>query len=273
VHCLDFRDVLFRLECGFDIAIDKISVVMEAGTPATTFLQVVFRLVFCLFQCICALSLRARLGERSWKSARIEQKLIILLMCSALLADDPLFVIQSYFPCVFLNTVTGFFEMVFACFLRVHMVILFKRLVDQNRPVRLKNFASEICLFFLLFAGELFQSKVARVLIQILFIVRLIVVIVRAGNSLDQTDVFTFYTYRLIVMVTFCALTAANVLDKFVDYVANTSAVFVIGIVTANSYALILAYFHWPYEIAWDETLVPEGDNTPQDLFGLDDGE
>lgn len=246
-----------------------VKILFQIGNPEFVLYQIVFRILFSV-TIICFLVLMLmRLKTTKFNYWHLEQKLTLGLLSIVALYDNPLYGLKiftwskNYFIDAFFRGLTIFFSIFFiyalldslrfknretsgwfffqkflvAGFLGILFIIEGYVKVSLN----IGDFRSVQSLKFLI---QHLQSIILPTL-QIASLY-LIFIIILAFKEVDPTEKYKLNLYVLTFVV---CLLSGLVCYQYQD---NNSLIFTVQYVIINLFAILMSYYHWPYEVKKD---------------------
>lgn len=270
---IEFNIKINKTRKGFPFP--GIVITTTIGVHDHTIFQIYFRLIFSVFSIIFMITLLVRLKPVQIRYWHLEQKLTVPLLALAFLYNNPFYIIQAYRPSkiwIFYNTIiSGLFTSYFKFF----VLVLFDSLRYKNRKTDNCFFAPKIALMLLLFFfssshgvtddvlafkgspqyGNFFE-KLFRICENILSLTYFIWAGITIGYSAYEVDITERYKFNMYLAsggTSLFLLCLVRMLIIGSRHFKFSSIHFVMTYAVENVFVLLMAYFHWPYEVLQDQ--------------------
>jgi hypothetical protein len=267
----------FELRLRFHgLPFSRVIIRMVAGVPDHAIFQIIFRIVFAVFVALFLLFLGMRLRAMPISLWHLEQKLTVPLLVLDLLFSNPFYIIHSYVPSQKLIVLTTIIHSLFTSYFRFFVLVLFDSLRYKNRKTDHCFFLPTVAfvlLFFVIgvvhgasddvasFGGSPLEMNHAESIFDkadtALYIVYLAWVVKCVAHSAAQVDITE--RYKLSMYLAVCGfslfiLGVAQIVFKALNVFSLSSLHFAIVFAVQNVFVLLMAYFHWPYEMLHDQS-------------------
>jgi len=257
------------------------------GNRINTIYELYIRTAFFLISSVFFVSFFLRLRKSNMSQWHIEQLFTLLLAFLQLLYNNPFFYLFIKFP----SYISILFMIIINCslksFLAVYPVLVFDLFRTKNMKTNSLFFKVSffIMCFVAFFSRETYfvfnslniksyDSKLESIFLQIeIFIhsISLFWTIMKVFNSMkyvDSTDLYKFKLYTLTIVPFYCMHCLCFV-SSSLEWLSNSSLVFMLSISPQNIIAMISIYFHWPYEVLNDQEYMDPSQSTNTNDFFL----
>ena len=274
-HTLITYDSLV-LELIFDHAgteFESFTVNFVTGSPEHTVFQVYFRIIFAAIAMLFLVFLLYKLRKLSFKLWHLEQKMTVPLLFLLFLYNDPLYVIHCYYPSIVIVIFDRLVYALFHSYLSFFILVLFDSLRYKNRKTDSCFFVPKITLCILMFifyaAHGIYDElhmyddqsgrdptenalAITELVLYLIFVVFTGFSIIVSGIQVDVTERYKFNIYLSSGIIAVLIMAVAQVLFSM-RFIYGTSLSFVLKFAVENVFTLLMAYFHWPYEVLQDQ--------------------
>lgn len=255
----------------------------RTGNPDHTLTQIFFRTIFLIFDLLFFIILVRKLRSMQMKYWHLEQKLTVPFMFLSVLHNNPLYIYQVYYPSQVLIVFETLMTNIFVAYFRFFVLVLFDSLRYKNRKTSSCFFVPKIIIVLLLFIssvthgiyddisafkGNLIGADNIEVIFRFteiglfaLYLILAIVAIIRAGVKVDITERYKFNMYVASGGTALFLLAIVEIVFRAFDLFKNSSIHFVVNMSVENAFVLLMAYFHWPYEVLDDQTYRNDANN------------
>lgn len=285
---ISYDKLVMTVSCKQKIKAKGLRVTWTYGDPDEPLLQIGFRVIFSLSCLLALIFLVMRLWGTSFKIWHLEQKLTVFLLVVAFLANDPLYFIQALEV-----TKSGvLYDVISSSLFRVYLLFFMLTLFDSLRYKNRKIGSCFLAPKYLFMAASLviecahsfvehsqvyifaeMVSNGSRTLLRVLqwfvtllYMIWMLSSIMKAGYSIDVTERYKFTVYSIVSLFSVVVLVIFQVLDQ-TNAVINTSLGFTMKFAIQNCFVLLMAVFHWPYELLTDSQYRGTGDGEVQNDF------
>jgi hypothetical protein len=271
----DSLDVLLRFESP---RFSRVVIQSATGVPDHTLFQLYFRLIFAVFALAFLAFLSLRLGPMPIALCHLEQKITIPLLVLNVLFANPFYAIQAFRPSQFLIVVGTIAHALFSSYFRFFVLVLFDSLRYKNRKTNMCFFVPKIGFAVVQFVvavthgvsddvvsfgdspsernhSKNFFEKVEGML-YVVYITWTIIAVIRASAQVDVTERYKFRMYLASAGFSLLSLGVVQIVFKRLDLFSQSSLHFAISFAVQNVFVLLMAYYHWPYEMLHDQTYV-----------------
>ena len=277
-HYPDYDEIIvsIKLKRDMNLPILGTSITWEYGNDSQPVFQIYCRALFCVICFIAFFMLCRRLCEIQFNNWHLEQKLTVILVLFCILADDPLYVVQVLSPSPYFAFFTLFMECLFFSYFRFFIISLFSSLCYKNRSLPNCFFFPKVifmildCLIDLAYSvltsneipDEYFPFDISenveyilylsKTIVLVIFVIWSIYSIMSASLYIDVTEKYKFRVYIICSIIALIQLVAVHIIDKL-DLFKNTSFIFMTTFAVQNFYVILMAVFHWPFEMITDQ--------------------
>jgi hypothetical protein len=270
---IDYDRIVLTVRFSRADNISGIRAIWTTGDLDQPLIQSSFRLLYSISILVALVLLMWRLRNMSFKIWHLEQKLTLFLLVFAFFADDPLDFIEQLEVTAFAVYYDILSSSCFHIYLLFFILVLFDSLRFKNRKTD-SCFCVPKILFFCTFltievihrfggsSGILlwrFNEKnerlvrAGRVLCEVISCVWIMGAVFFAGRFTDVTEQYKFSVYAGVCLVAVTVLGALEFLVKHSIFFQQNSLTFVIPFSVPNFFVLLMAIFHWPYEVLVDQ--------------------
>ena len=277
-HYPDYDEVIVAIKLKKDMnsPIVGSSISWEYGNDSQPIFQICWRVLFCVI-CIIAFSMLCRrLCEIPFNNWHLEQKLTVILVLFCILGDDPFYIAQMFYPSPYFAFFTLFMECLFFSYFRFFIISLFSSLCYKNRALPHCFFIPKVIFMVIdcitdlaysiitsneipdeYFPFEISDSvehflNISKTVLLAIFVLWAIYSIMSASLFIDVTEKYKFRVYIICSIIALVQLIAVYIIDKL-DLFKNTSFVFLTTFAVQNFYVILMAVFHWPFEMITDQ--------------------
>jgi hypothetical protein len=271
------------LTVAADPAYRGIALFVSQGVADQTSFEAYVRVVYAIFGAAAALIWRARLADRALRAWATEQKLTFALVLVGVVANDPLYALHVHWPTrisplVELVAPPLFHGMAYALALLNPDLVLRKSagrsVAGFETLVGILVFVSEtIGNGYRLFWPELPRAAPAgaelcaertRAFAGAVFAAWASVRVASVVRRVDLTERFRSYMYAIASSVVAAHALVVDVLARAFGWFEGSGVEFVTAFAVYNTFALMMLYFHWPYEPVSDMTYEAGGAKRPR---------
>ena len=243
------------------------------GSPEHTTFQMYFRGIFSGIALLFLLFMLYSLRNLEFKLWHLEQKLTIPLLFLLFLYNDPLYIIHCYYPSIVVVIFDRLVYALFHSYLSFFILVLFDSLRYKNRKTDTCFFIPKIILCVLMFTFyaahgiydelHMYDEQTGRdptenalaiteLVLYLSFVVLAGFSIVASGIQVDVTERYKFNIYLSSGIIAVLIMAVAQILFSM-RIIYGTSLSFVLKFATENVFTLLMAYFHWPYEVLQEQ--------------------
>jgi hypothetical protein len=269
----------FELSLRFDgLPFSRVIVRTVAGVTDHTVFQIIFRIVFAVFAALFLLFLGIRLRPMPVSLWHLEQKLTVPLLVLDLLFSNPFFIIHSYIPSQGLIVLTTIIHSLFTSYFRFFVLVLFDSLRYKNRKTDHCFFVPKVAFVLLFFvigvvhgvsddvasfgdsplernhAESVFEK--AETALYIVYLAWVVKCVAHSAAQVDVTERYKFCMYLAACGFSLFILGVLQIVFKAFNLFLLSSVPFAIVFAVQNVFVLLMAYFHWPYEMLHDQSYV-----------------
>ena len=267
---------------------NSINLIEENGFAQNTYFQIYFKLTFALIEIAFLVLFVNRLQMTQFKLWHLEQKLTAPLLLLVILYNNPL----SWFTIAHPTHVTLVLDQIISClftvYFRFFILVLFDSLRYKNRKTDecffIPKIAFSIFNFLVLVSHRIYDvlSSSSQVIHETYSIIDLfetfllVIYLVWVGFSIAvagcQVDITERYKYIIYCVSGLTALTLLALSDIFLGFLGlfeNSALKFVEEYSIMNVFVMLMAYFHWPYEVLHDQNYLV-GDEAAQAAMPAD---
>ena len=245
-----------------------------SGSPEHSIFQIYFRFIFTAIAFLFFVLLLFALRKMEFKYWHLEQKLTIPLLLLLIMYNNPLYIVHCYYPSIIVILFDKFVYGLFHSYLYFFILAIFDSLRYKNRKTDTCFFVPKITLciiMFILYSAHgiydelhmldkdgIIDDKIENILglleliIYLVFSVLVTIYITRAGIQVDVTERYKFYIYFSSGILAVIIIAIAHILSSL-KIINGTSISFVLKYSVENVLTLLMAYFHWPYEVLQDQ--------------------
>ena len=287
-HTLITYDSL-ELNLVFDHAgvdFESFTVNFDTGSPEHTIFQIYFRIIFSAIALLFLVFLLFKLRKLGFKLWHLEQKMTVPLLFLLFLYNDPLYVIHCYYPSIVVVIFDRLVYALFHAYLSFFILVLFDSLRYKNRKTDSCFFLPKITLcviMFIFYAAHGIYDElhmydeqsgrdpienglaITELVFYLVFVVLAAFSIIVSGIQVDVTERYKFNIYLSSGIIAVVIMAIAQVLFSM-KFIYGTSLSFVLKFAVENVFSLLMAYFHWPYEVLQDQQY--DGTQNPQEDQG-----
>lgn len=265
------------------------------GTVQHSYFEIYFRTTFAAIEMLFLVFFIFSLRTVSHSYWHLEQKLTAPLLFLSILNNNPLVYLSVAFP----SQVGLFLEILIKCifstYFRFFILVLFDSLRYKNRKTDKCFFAPKILfstvMFAVMFIYSIFtelsmflpsitqgQSDLigyANIALFGLYLVWATTSTLFAGCQVDITERYKYIIYIISGLSALALLAVSEVLFKVFKYFQDSALQFVEQHSVYNVFSMLMAYFHWPFEILRDQDYI-DGDlqaDLPPQFFVNEDEE
>jgi hypothetical protein len=249
-----------------------------AGVPDHTTFQIILRFVFAVFAALFLTFLGMRLRPMPVGLWHLEQKLTVPLLVLDLLFSNPFYIIHSYVPSQKLILITTIIQSLFTSYFRFFVLVLFDSLRYKNRKTDHCFFLPKIAFVLLFFvigvvhgvsddvasfgdsplernhAEGIFEK--AEAALYIVYLAWVVKCVAHSAAQVDVTERYKFIMYLAASGFSLLILGVVQIVFKALNLFSLSSLHFAIVFAVQNVFVLLMAYFHWPYEMLHDQSYV-----------------
>ena len=277
-HYPDYDEiiVLIRLAKNQSKAIKGTQILWEYGNESQPLLQIFTRCVFVIICMVAFIMLCRRLCVIPCSQWHLEQKLTVILVLTCIFADDPLYILQLIDPTPVGACVEIAMQSFFFAYFRFFIITLFSSLAYKNRSIPSCFFIPKIIFMIIDFVADtlyamLMTNEIPDESIPIeitpemenyLFIIKSVIIgiftlwaifsIIRANLFIDVTEKYKFRVYIICSIIALIHLVAVLIVEK-IGLFNDTSLIFLTTFAIQNYYVILMAVFHWPFEMITDQ--------------------
>ncbi|EAX96197.1 hypothetical protein TVAG_000260 [Trichomonas vaginalis G3] len=285
---LNFDSIHF--ECTIDVPPMYTSLTLRFvhGFTQYTIFQIYFKLIFALIELIFLVLFVLRLSTAQFKYWHLEQKLTCPLLLLSFLYNN---IFEFFFVKHKSNSVVLLEILVnslFSAYLKFFILVLFDSLRYKNRKTDKCFFVPKIILCSIIYLADVvseigftvFDKKIIfmayfNIVLFCGYIVWCIFCIIVASIQVDITERYKYIIYLVSGSVSIALIFLYGVIFSFLPKFKDSALRFVGVYSIQNVFVLLMAYFHWPYEVLHDQDYV-NGDNaqegaTPAEFFVNDE--
>lgn len=281
-----------ELELIFDHAdVDYKSFTVEfiTGSVDHTMFQIYFRIAFAVLTFVLLCLLMYSLRKLEVKLWHLEQKMTIPLLVLLILYNDPLYIFHCYTPSIVIVILDRIVYAVFHAYLSFFILVLFDSLRYKNRKTDTCFFIPKVVLcltMMIMYAAHgiydelhMYDDATGRdptesalsfteLALYLVFVVYATVSIIISSIKVDVTERYKFNIYLSSGIIAVAIMAIAQVLFSF-KFVYGTSLSFVLKFAAENVFTMLMAYFHWPYEVLQDQQVesIQETQDAPKEFF------
>jgi hypothetical protein len=250
-------------------AFTKIALLSSAGSPEYTTFHIYFRSVYSVIEIVVLILFFTKSGLGPFATWTREQRLTVRLLGIASIANNPIYFLNVRYPHPASGVVEALLEPSFHLTVLFMSLVVFDSLMERNVKsdrfglVRiiwvLPVFVCQVLIGCYSFRVSFLEPEVpptrnaellrnGEAMAYALFILCSLANVGRVICSLDVTEKFKFALYlsASILLMTYAAFVCLNAWFKFFD---NDNVNWVLSFAAHNMFALMMAYFHWPYEL------------------------
>ena len=290
-HTVITYDTL-ELTLMFDHASEVFSsftIYFQTGSSDHTYFQIYFRIVFTTITFAFLVLLLFSLRKLEVKLWHLEQKMTVPLLLMLILYNNPLQVLHFYSPSIVLAIFDRLVYALYHAYLYFFILVLFDSLRYKNRKTDTCFFIPKVILcitLFILYAAHGIYDELhmydeetgrdptetslsfAQLVCFLVFCAYSILSIVVSGVKVDVTERYKFNIYFSSGLITVIIMTIAQILFSM-KFMYGSSLSFVLKFASENIFALLMAYFHWPYEVLQDQQYdgAQENQDAPEEFF------
>jgi hypothetical protein len=200
-----------------------------------------------------------------------------LLMLLGIFMNNPFhfMFVRSSIP--FLMVVESILGSVFDIFLKYFSLVLFDSLRFKNRKIGEYFYTPKLIFFMFFFVANCeeclttfgrfqrigatsvswFETAImsARAVFEGAFVGWLALSMFRSSREMDVTESYKFSLYSVLCLATIVTLFLNELVDQFFTFSERSALCFVARITAQNLFILLMALFHWPYELMSDQYL------------------
>ena len=286
---IDFDTITFYATVDSVKGFSSINLVEEHGFSQHTVFQIYFKTIFALIEIAFLFLFVARLSTVQFKLWHLEQKLTAPLLLLVIFYNNPLSLFTVSHPThisVILDTIIN---CLFTVYFRFFILVLFDSLRYKNRKTDECFFAPKIayCVidFLIMVSHGIYDDissstqvhsacSVMRMIEYILFCGYLVwaaISIAVAGCQVDITERYKYIIYMVSGLLSLLLLGMSDLFLGFMGFLENSSLKFVENYAIENVFVMLMAYFHWPYEVLHDQNYIggddPNQATLPAEFF------
>jgi len=288
---VDFDFLSLEISVQTNVSIDEMVLRIETGFRDHSMYQLYFRSVFIFINISFMLFFVFRLSAVSFSFWHLEQKMTIPLILFLIFYNNPLYYFQLYYPSKFLVYCETILSSLFVSYFRFYLLVLFNSLRFKNRKTDKCFFMPKIIFLFVNFLfsaikGVYFDelslspysfsgSNIINSLnwienaIFYVFCLWSVYSIILAGRDVDITERYKFLIYIISGVLALILLVMSKILSELMPIFSTTSLGFVTSFSVENVFILLMAYFHWPYEVLQDQSYLDGEDPNNAALAGF----
>lgn len=244
------------------------------GDSDYTIFQIYFRLAFAIFVLLFVIGLYQKLRTIPVKFWHLEQKLTIPLLILDFIFCNPWYAVQAYRPThryVVMRTVAN---AGFTSYFHFFVLALFDSMRYKNRKTDRCFFTPKITFSvvqFLVsafrgvsydfisfgaapFGGDKFDYALAQAdaVLSAVYYLWVLWSIAVAAYQVDVTEQYKFHKYLATVSSSLLVLGIVRVLSGYFDLPSARSTYFTVSLAVQNALVMLMAHYHWPYEVYRD---------------------
>jgi len=273
----DLANVMIRFD-KVPNSIESIVIGVSIGTPEHMFFQIYFRFVFIGLLLFFLVLLLFRLRKLDIKLWHLEQKLTIPLIILVMLYNNPVSIFQIIFPSLVLNIYDIVMTSLFKSYYSFFVLALFDSLRYKNRKTDKCFFLPKAVFTIMMFVVYSLASIMEEIsslplngskannqiysnlqtFVYIVYLVWVVISIFVSGYKVDITEKYKFYMYLSCGIVALIFTYGTKILHKWFNFFDHSSLGFVMQYASENVFSLLMAYFHWPYEVFQDQIYTEE---------------
>lgn len=251
-------------------------VFFHISNPENVLYQIVFRVLFGISLLAFFILMVYRLKETKPKFWHLEQKLTVGLLFVGFLYNHFLYGtrIVSWYVCYFIDSFVRGLEIAYVIFF---LLTLFDSLRFKNREVQNFFYLPKSILSFIVGSAvfvhgflqalddyKVFHVPVSPLQLNLMWIIRfgiatallyLFIIIILSFINVDPTEKFKFNLYVLSVTLSFLSILIGYFLKE------GNSLSFTIEYAIVSMFSILMAYFHWPYEVIKDQVYDEQNEN------------
>ena len=275
---------------------NSINLIEENGFVQNTYFQIYFKLTFAVIEIAFLVLFVNRLQMSQFKLWHLEQKLTAPLLLLVIVYNNPF----SWFTIAHPTNVTLIIDEIISClftvYFRFFILVLFDSLRYKNRKTDQCFFIPKIvfCIFnFLVLvihgiynvlssspqkrADSSSAIDIFELFLLIVYLVWVTASIGIAGCKVDITERYKYIIYCVSGITALILLALSDFFLGFLGYLENSALKFVESYAIVNVYVMLMAYFHWPYEVLHDQNYMGGDDSAkatmPADFFVNNDSD
>jgi hypothetical protein len=259
----------------------SVNLIEEHGFTQHTIFQIYFKTIFALIEIAFLVLFVARLKSVQFKLWHLEQKLTVPLVLLVILYNNPLSFFTISHPTyvtVILDTVI---DCLFTVYFRFFILVLFDSLRYKNRKTDecffVPKIAYSILDFLIMVSHGIYEDisnttqvhtalSVITIVEYILFCGYLVwaaVSIAVAGCQVDITERYKYIIYMVSGLSALLLLGLSELFLGLMGFLENSALKFVENYAIENVFVMLIAYYHWPYEVLHDQNYI-DGDDPNQ---------
>ena len=232
-----------------------------AGVREHTIFQMYVRVLFSFFAVVFFVLFIFRLRSMPVKLWHLEQRLTVPLLALDCLFCDPFFVFDAYWPSSAFVIYDAICCGVFKSYVCFFVLTLFDSLRYKNRRTDkcffVPKFLFTAVLFGVLTYRELRNRSLAiEPFLWVAYYAWAIYSIIVASLQVDITERYKFNMYLIAVASSMALTFTGNVLFVHLKLALDTSIHFALSFAVENMFVLLMACFHWPFEVLHDHSFM-----------------
>jgi hypothetical protein len=277
-HYPDYDEIIVIIRLGKDQtnSIIGIQILWEYGNESQPLLQIFTRCVFALICTLAFLMLCKRLCTISFTQWHLEQKLTVILVLLCIFADNPFYILQILKPTLFAVYVEIIIQSLFFAYFRFFIITLFSSLAYKNRSIPSCFFIPKVAFMVIDFAVDALHTMlvtneipdesipfeissdvesylfIAKATVLSIFALWAVFAIIRASLFIDITEKYKFRVYIVCSIIALVHLILVLIFEKL-GLFSETSLIFLTTFAIQNYYVILMAVFHWPFEMITDQ--------------------
>ena len=248
------------------------------GDSDYTVFQIYFRLVFSIFVSMFLVGLLWKLWAIPYKLWHLEQKLTIPLLLLDFIFCNPLYALQAHRPTqnfIYLRTISN---ALFTSYFHFFVLALFDSLRYKNRRTDHCFFGPKVTFLIIQFlviafhgvtydfvsfgaapfGGDKVDHALAHLeaLMSAVYYLWVIWSVAIAAYQVDVTEQYKFNMYLATVSSSLLVLGIGRIFFSYFEWFTEKSIYFTVSFAVQNAFVILMAHYHWPYEVFRDHGYV-----------------
>jgi hypothetical protein len=265
----EFMDVRVQLDAD-SAELTGIVLKVVTGTRDHSLLQVCFRVIFSVFSLLFLLFLALRLKSTPFRYWHFEQQLTVVLLALNFLSANLFFPLLIASPTPFRFAASVFFDTLFCAYFWFYIVVVFEFAtwrIGKWQPFSV--IAPVLLSVWLLVAGlrnwlpdrffehSLLPDLARREILQwsqaiphaLFYLLVVVEVLKKYRRPINPHDQYKFNIYQLIDGTAVALLAIEQYVLPWVGIQSDNAVHFLLPFAVRNTFVLLMAYLHWPYEV------------------------
>jgi len=250
-------------------------IVFTKGSQSHSAFQVYFRILLMVLCIVYLLFFLLRLCSMPIKLWHLEQKLTVPLLFLAIFFNNPFYVVHIGNPSHVYVILDRILCAIFQNYFKFFILVLFDSLRYKNRKTDSCFFLPKIvfCVLMFIFTvihgiyddivafgetplnGDPLESKLrwTEFGFFLFYLIWASISVIMSAFQVDLTERYKFNVYASAGGVTLLLMAVIQVLFRFFKLFGDSSVNFVMTYAIQNVFAVLMSYFHWPYEVLTDQ--------------------